>query len=106
MTYILFILGIYLLIQGANWLVSGGSSLAKKLRIPSLVVGMTIVAFGTSAPEFFVSLIGAFKGQTDLVLGNIIGSNIINVVLVLGIATIFSSIKVKSNTAWKEIPFS
>jgi len=104
--YILFAIGIFLLIKGAGLLVDGSSSLAKRMRISTLVVGLTIVAFGTSTPELIVNLISALKGSSDIAFGNIIGSNIANILLVLGITAIIFPIKVKRSTIWKEIPFA
>ncbi|MBI2148298.1 calcium/sodium antiporter [Candidatus Woesearchaeota archaeon] len=106
MEYFLFFVGIFLLIQGAKWLVDGSVILAKKLGVSSLVIGLTVVAFGTSLPELFVNIFAAIKGTTDISFGNIIGSNIANILLILGLSAMFSPIKVKRNTIWKEIPFS
>lgn len=106
MTYVLFTIGIVLLIKGADWLVDGASSLAKKLGVPALVIGLTIVAFGTSMPELIVSLLGAFSGETGVAFGNVIGSNIANLLLILGIAALISPPKLQNSTIWKEIPFS
>lgn len=104
--YILFVLGIVFLVKGANFLVKGSTSLAKKLGISSLITGLTIVAFGTSMPELIVSLISAFKGTSEIVFGNIIGSNISNILLVLGATAIIRNVKIKKTTVWKEIPFA
>lgn len=100
------VLGFTCLIFGANWLVEGASALAKKYRVPDLVIGLTIVAFGTSAPELVVSLIGSLKGYSDIVLGNVVGSNSFNLFVILGITGLILPIKVQSSTAWKEIPIS
>ncbi len=104
LTYVLFVIGFYLLIKGADVLVSGASSVAKRFNISNLVIGLTIVAFGTSAPELIVNLIAAFKGSSDLAISNVIGSNIANIFLILGVAAVICPLKVKSNTVWKEIP--
>ncbi len=104
--YILFVIGLVFLVKGADFLVGGSSALAKRLGIPTLVIGLTIVAFGTSTPELVVNLISAIKGQTEVAFGNIIGSNIANILLVLGIVAIINPIKVKRSTVYKEIPFS
>ena len=104
--YILFIIGFLLLIKGADLLVDGASALAKKLGVSSLMIGLTIVAFGTSAPEFFINIFAAMKGNSDLALGNIIGSNIVNILLGLGIVGILHSIKIKHTITWREIPFA
>lgn len=106
MTYILLLLGFVFLIKGAGFLVDGASSVAKKFNISNLVIGLTIVAFGTSAPELFVNLFASFNGTTDIAIGNIVGSNIANVFLILGIAAIIYPIKVGKGTVWKEIPLS
>jgi len=106
LTYILFFVGIFLLIKGANYLVEGSSTLARKLRVPTIVIGLTIVAFGTSTPELVVNIIAALKGSTEVAFGNIIGSNIANILLVLGITAILCPIKVESQTVKKEIPFA
>ncbi|MFH1522142.1 MAG: calcium/sodium antiporter [archaeon] len=106
MVYILLVLGIALLIKSADWIVDSSSSIAKKLGVSSLVIGLTIVAFGTSLPELVVNLFAAFKGSSEVVFGNIIGSNIANILLVLGVVAIVGNVKIKSSTIWKEIPFA
>ena len=106
MTYLLLIIGFIFLIKGAEFLVDGASSLAKKLKISNLVIGLTIVAFGTSAPELFVNLFASFNGTTDIAIGNIIGSNVVNTLFILGIAAVIYPLKVGSGTVWKEIPMS
>ncbi len=100
------ILGFTSLIFGANWLVDGASSLAKKKNVSDLVIGLTIVAFGTSAPELVVNAVASFNGFSDIVFGNIIGSNNFNLFIILGIAGLIYPITVQSSTAWKEIPIS
>ncbi len=100
------ILGLGILVKGADWLVKGASSVAKKWGISSLVIGLTVVSFGTSAPELLVSLLSAWRGSTDLAIGNIIGSNIANVLLILGITALIIPLAVKKNTTYKEIPFA
>ncbi len=99
-------IGFTALIFGANWLVDGASFLAKKHKVSDLVIGLTIVAFGTSAPELVVNSVASFQGLPDIVLGNIIGSNNFNLFIILGIAGLIYPITVQSSTAWKEIPFS
>jgi cation:H+ antiporter len=106
MTYILFILGFFLLIKGADFLVDGSASIAHKLNISSIVIGLTIVAFGTSAPEFIVNIFASINGNTEIAIGNILGSNIANILLILGISSIIYPLATKRNTVWKEIPFS
>jgi cation:H+ antiporter len=103
---LLIIAGFTSLIFGANWLVDGASSLAKKNNIPDLVIGLTIVAFGTSAPELVVNSVASFNGHSDIVFGNIIGSNNFNLFIILGIAGLIYPITVQSSTAWREIPLS
>ena len=102
----LFLVGFVLLIKGADALVEGASSLARKLGISTLVIGLTIVAFGTSAPELVVNLLASFEGNVDIAIGNIIGSNIANILLILGVAAIIHPLTVQRGTVWKEIPFS
>ena len=106
MTYVLFVVGIYLLIKSADFIVDSSSSIAKKFGISSLVIGLTIVAFGTSLPELVVNIFAAISGSGEVVFGNIIGSNIMNVLLVLGITATLGAITVKRKTVWKEIPFA
>lgn len=103
---LLIIVGFASLIFGANWLVDGASSLAKKNKIPDLVIGLTIVAFGTSAPELVVNTVASFNGLSDIVFGNIIGSNNFNLFIILGLAGLIYPITVQSSTAWREIPIS
>ena len=107
MVYLLLtILGFFPLIYGANLLVDSASSLAYRLRIPPLVIGLTIVAFGTSAPEMVVNVLASFSGSSQIVMGNIIGSNIANILLILGISSIIYPIGVGKSTTWIEIPLS
>ena len=101
---ILFVIGFPLLIKGADLLVDGASSVAKRLKISDIVIGLTIVAFGTSAPELIVNILASFRGSSDLAISNILGSNISNIFLILGVAAVIAPMKVKSNTVWKEIP--
>ncbi|RKS53518.1 cation:H+ antiporter [Gillisia mitskevichiae] len=103
---ILIILGFASLIFGANWLVDGASSLAKKYKVSDLVIGLTIVAFGTSAPELVVNSIASINGYPDIIFGNIIGSNNFNLFIILGIAGLIYPISVQSSTVWREIPIS
>lgn len=103
---ILIIVGFASLIYGANWLVDGASSLAKKKNISDLVIGLTIVSFGTSAPELVVNSIASVNGHSDIVFGNIIGSNNFNLFIILGVAGLIYPITVQSSTAWREIPMS
>lgn len=103
---ILVIAGFAFLIFGANWMVSGASALAKKYKVSDLAIGLTIVAFGTSAPELVVSIIASLEGYADIVLGNIVGSNNFNLFIILGLSGLILPIQVQSSTAWKEIPVS
>lgn len=98
--------GLVLLIFGSNWLVDGASDLARRLKISDIVVGLTIVSIGTSSPELIVNLIASYNGNTDIAIGNVVGSNIFNVLAILGVTAIVMPVTVKSNTTWKEIPFS
>lgn len=104
--FLLLIGGIAAIVLGANWLVDGSSSIAKKLGISDLVIGLTIVAFGTSAPELTVNLFSALEGSTDIAIGNVLGSNIANILLILGITSIIHPLVIQRNTTWKEIPLS
>ncbi len=106
LTYILFVVGFILLIKSAGWLVSGASSLAKRLGVSVLVIGLTIVAFGTSTPELVVNLLASWQGNTDLAIANVIGSNIANILLILGISACIYPLAVQRGTVWKEIPFA
>ena len=106
MIYILLIVGFGLLIKGADLFVEGSSNIARLLRVSPIVIGLTIVAFGTSAPEATVSIIAGIKGSSDVSLGNVIGSNIFNFTLVVGVAAFLYPLKVESNTIKKEIPFT
>lgn len=105
-TLFLFIVGFVLLIKGADYLVTGASAVAFKFGIPPLVIGLTIVAFGTSAPEMVVNLLASFSGNTDIAIGNIIGSNIVNILLILGVTALICPVIVQKSTVWKEIPFA
>lgn len=103
---LLLILGLAVVIYGANIFVDGASSLAKAYKIPNIVIGLTVVAFGTSSPEFIVSTYSSFSGNTDIAIGNIVGSNIFNIFLILGISALIFPLTVLKNTVLKEIPFS
>lgn len=98
------LIGFIPLIIGANLLVDGASALAKRLNIPNIVIGLTIVAFGTSAPELIVNLVASIGGNSEIALGNIVGSNIFNILGILGISSLIFPLSVKSNTTWIEIP--
>lgn len=103
---IVLIVGFVLLIKGADFLVVGASGIAEKFHIPPIVIGLTIVAFGTSAPEAAISISAGLKGVTGISIGNVLGSNIINILLILGITACIVPLKVEKNTIWREIPFT
>ncbi len=100
------VFGFALLIKGADWLVEGASAIAKRFGVSQLVIGLTIVSFGTSAPELLVNLVASFRGSADIAIGNIVGSNIANTLLILGATAAVAPIAVKQSTVFKEIPFS
>ncbi|MBO5373134.1 MAG: calcium/sodium antiporter [Lachnospiraceae bacterium] len=102
---LLVVVGFVLLIKGADFFVDGSSSLASKLGIPSLIIGLTIVAMGTSAPEAAVSISAALKGSTGIAIGNILGSNILNIWIILGVTACISQLKVGKTTIKYEIPY-
>lgn len=102
---ILLIIGFALLIKGADWFVDGASALAAKFGIPPLVIGLTIVAMGTSAPEAAISITSACKGSADIAVGNVLGSNIMNILVILGVTAIITPLAVQKTTLRYEIPF-
>jgi len=104
--YLLFIPGLFFLYKGADWLVDGASSIARKWNVPEMVVGLTIVSFGTSMPELTVNIISSINGNSDIALGNVFGSNIANVLLILGLSAIICPLPLKRNTIYSEIPFA
>ena len=101
---ILIIIGFIFLIKGADLLVDGASSIAKKFHIPEIIIGLTIVSIGTSMPELFVSTTSSLKGSADMAIGNIIGSNLCNLLLILGLSAMIKSVKFKRETRLIEIP--
>jgi len=103
---VLITVGFLLLIKGADLLVVGASSLAKRYNVSDIAIGLTVVAMGTSAPELVVNIISGTSGYNEVVFGNIIGSNIFNMFLILGIAAVIYPLAVQKNTLWKEIPYS
>ncbi len=105
MSYILLIIGFVLLVKCADVFVDGSSNLAKVLGVPTLIIGLTIVAFGTSAPEAAVSITSSIKGQNDMALGNVVGSNICNTLLVLGVSALFNPLKAKKQIISKDFLF-
>jgi len=104
--FILLAVGFVVLLKGADFLVSGASSAAKRLGVSSLVIGLTVVAFGTSAPELIVNIFASVQGRTDIAIGNILGSNTANILLILGVSAAVYPLAVKKGTVWKEIPLS
>lgn len=102
----LLLAGFALLIKGADFLVLGSSALARRFKIPELIIGLTIVAFGTSTPELIVSLVAAAKGLNDVAIGNVVGSNLFNLLFILGISALILPITVQRSTIIKEIPYS
>lgn len=102
---VLLALGFVLLVKGADWFVEGASKVAEKFGIPQLVIGLTIVAIGTSLPEAAVSVSAALKGSAEITIGNIVGSNIMNVLLILGITSVIKPIAVQKSTVRYELPF-
>ncbi|MBR5621239.1 calcium/sodium antiporter [Candidatus Saccharibacteria bacterium] len=106
LSILLLVIGFVLLIKGADFFVDGAVSIANNFKIPKVLVGLTIVAFGTSAPELAVSIQALATGNTDMVLGNVIGSNIINILLILGVAAAIRPIRIRRNTIRKEIPIT
>jgi len=103
---LLLILGFVLLIKGADFFVDGSSSTAMNFKVSKMLIGLTIIAFGTSAPELAVSMSALANKSTDMVLGNVIGSNILNVLLILGVAALIHPIRIKDNTVKKELPMA
>ena len=103
---ILLVLGFVILIKGADLFVDGASGIAENFKVSKMLIGLTIVAFGTSAPEFAVSVKSIISGNGDIVLGNVIGSNILNILLILGVSALFHSLTVKNNTVKKELPIT
>ena len=103
---IFLIVGFIILIKGADIFVDGASAVAGNFKVPKMLIGLTIVAFGTSAPELAVSIKSLLSGSGDMVLGNVIGSNILNILLILGLSAMFHSLAVKNNTVKKELPIT
>ena len=102
--FLLLALGFLFLVKGADWFVEGSSGIADKFGIPQLVIGLTIVAMGTSAPEAAVSITASLKGTADIAVGNVLGSNILNILIILGISSVITSIAVAKTTVRYEIP--
>lgn len=106
MTIILMLVGLILLLIGANYLTEGSSAIAKRFGISEFVIGLTIVGIGTSTPELVVSLISTINGTTDIAIGNILGSNLFNIMMILGITALIRPIRIEKNTLSRDIPFS
>ncbi len=104
MDYVLFLAGFFLLIKGAGWLIDGATSFAEKYSIPHVVIGLTIVAFGSSAPEFAVNVMASVQKNSSLAFGNIVGSNIVNIAFILGVVSIIYPLTVQKATLKNEIP--
>ncbi|MBN1325699.1 calcium/sodium antiporter, partial [Candidatus Falkowbacteria bacterium] len=105
-TYILFLVGFVVLIKGADLLVDGSSAIAKRFNVSSFVIGLTIVAFGTSMPELIINIFSSVEGASEIAIGNIIGSNITNIMLILGIAAFIYPLTLEKGTVWRAIPLS
>lgn len=106
MDYVLLVVGFVLLIKGADFFVEGSASVAKKLRVPTMIIGMTIVAMGTSAPECAVSIVASLKGSNTMAISNVVGSNIFNLMIVCGACALFTPLAVKVSTLKQEFPLS
>ena len=102
---LLLLVGFLLLVKGADWFVEGAASIAKKMGIPQLIVGLTIVAMGTSMPEAAVSITAAINGNAGITVGNVVGSNIMNILIILGITSVITSVAIQKSTLYYEIPF-
>ena len=105
MNIILLVLGFILLLKGADWFVDGASSIASRFGIPQLIIGLTIVAMGTSLPEAFVSITAALKSNAAITIGNVVGSNILNVGIILGITALIRPLRIQNSTIKYEMPF-
>lgn len=102
---LLLVIGFTMLVKGADWFVDGTSGIARKMGIPQLVVGLTIVAMGTSAPEAAVSINAALKNNASIAIGNVVGSNILNILIILGVTAVITSVAIQKSTLWIEIPY-
>jgi cation:H+ antiporter len=100
------VIGLVFVIKGADFLVNGASTIARSFRISEFVIGLTIVSFGTSLPELIIALVSGENGKPDMIVGNVVGSNIANILLVLGVAAIIRALPATNNTVWREIPFT
>ncbi len=106
LTYFLFIAGFVILIFGAHALVNGASGIGLKLKVPQMVMGLTVVALGTSLPELIVNIFASIQGSTNLAIGNVLGSNITNTLLVVGVTAIIIPVHIREKTLWRDIPYS
>jgi len=104
--FLFIVIGVALVLWGADRLTEGASSLARRMNVPEIVIGLTIVAAGTSAPELFVSLVSALKGTPDLAVGNVVGSNIFNTLLIVGVSAMVAPMVISRSTVKKDIPFA
>ncbi|MGL5712760.1 MAG: calcium/sodium antiporter, partial [Paraclostridium sp.] len=105
MSFIILVLGFIFLIKGADIFVEGASSIAKKFNVPAMVIGLTIVAMGTSAPEASVSITSSLAGQNDMSIANVVGSNFFNILIVLGVSSLISTLPVERDTIKRDTPF-
>lgn len=103
--FVLLVVGFVMLIKGADWFVEGSAGIADKFGVPQLVIGLTIVAMGTSAPEAAVSISAAFKGNADITIGNVVGSNILNVLIILGVTAVIINVAIQTSTIKIELPY-
>ncbi|MBQ7181676.1 MAG: sodium:calcium antiporter, partial [Bacteroidaceae bacterium] len=103
---LLIIIGVALVLKGADFLTEGASALARRMHVPEIVIGLTIVAAGTSAPELFVSVVSALNGTPDLAVGNVVGSNTMNSMLIVGCAAMVAPMTISRSTVRKDIPFA
>lgn len=103
---ILVVLGVAMVLYGADRLTEGASQLARRFHVDEMIIGLTIVAFGTSMPEFVISLMSALKGSSDLALGNIVGSNIFNTLLIVGVAAMIAPLTVAKETVTRIMPYT
>ena len=106
LTFLLLIVGLVLILMGANWLVDGASSIAKKTGMSEFIIGLTIVGIGTSTPEMVVSFISSFQGQTDMAIGNVVGSNIFNTLVILGITALLCPLAITKESLKRDLPLN
>lgn len=106
MTYVLFVLGFFVLVKGADFLIDGSSAIARRFGVSRLIIGLTIVAFGTSMPELVINVMAALSGNTDIAFGNVVGSNLANILLILGAMAIIAPPRMDRINVWRDLPFS